>query len=85
LFARQADEIDYLHIECSGDTRQGNPSWILLAALYPRDRDRVKIGFGRECFDAQRASLAQGADCGSKLGKCRLRHRGKPASRYRDN
>lgn len=43
----------------------------------------MEIGLIRKRFDAQSALTAKAADCGSKLGKCRLWHGGTKASRDR--
>ena len=43
----------------------------------------MQAGLARKGFDAQSATFANVADCGSYLGKGRLRHGGKPASRDR--
>ena len=83
LIASQPHELDGVHVERVRQARQRLPGRILRAALYARHRNRMQVGLARERFDAQSAFLAKAADRGSDLGKGRLRHGRKPASRYR--
>ena len=74
LLAGEPDEIDHLHVECSGEARQGDPGRILFPALYPGYGDSVEFCLGGERFDGQLSPQSKTADSGSKLGKGRLRH-----------